>query len=98
MSQARKGQNKVCTIWLEPEIGINGTDKMKMFYCFNCRIPILKYIGKVFSVIPGNAPYNPSTVLKCKGNVRYEQEGEWEECGMQYAFVAGVYTKNYQST
>ena len=66
-----------------------------MFFCFNCRVPILQYTGEVAQIIPGNHPYTPATVVKCKGNVRFEN-GTWEECGVFYTFVSAVYSKTHE--
>ena|SRR3990167_786899 len=97
MGQSLKTMKKVCTIWLDAEIGEGGYDKDKMFFCFNCRVPLIEYSGNVMSAVPGKAPYEPSTVLKCKGSVR-NGNGEWMECGMYYVFKEAVYTKNLQMT
>ena len=94
--KSKIGQKKVCTIWLEPEIEGYG-DKVKMFFCFNCRIPIIEYRGNIMEIVPGGSPYNPSTILKCKGSVR-KDDGTWEACGMYYSFVAAVYTKDPEYT
>lgn len=92
MAKEKTGTKKVCTIWLESEV--EGTrDKLKMFYCFNCRVPICQYRGAMIQVIPGGTPYEPYSEHKCKGNVR-NTYGEWETCGMYYIFASTVFTKN----
>ena len=96
MSKSQKGQKKISTIWLESETGKDG-DKRKMFYCFNCRTPLIEYIGHVKTIVPGRNPYNPSTILKCKGSVQ-RSDGIWEDCGMYYSFAGSVYTKIPEST
>jgi len=82
---------KPTTIWLEPEGG-----DTKMFFCFNCRIPIIEYNGSVMQIVPGHSPYTPGTVLKCKGSV--QRNGEWHECGMLYSFVGAIHTRNPEMT
>ena len=78
------GTKKVCTVWLEAEVEGNG-DKKKMFFCFNCRVPILKYFGRITEIVPGGPPVEPYTEIKCKGSVQRE-DGQWEECGQYYCF------------
>ena len=97
MAKPEKSQKKVTTVWLESEVGARGNDKTKMFFCFNCRIPLIQYTGGIMTVVPGGAPYIPSTVLKCKGNVQ-NSDGTWEECGQLYSFVGSIYTKDPQLT
>lgn len=92
MGKASPSAKKPTTIFLEPEISGAG-DKVKMFFCFNCRIPLIEYTGKVITVIPGHHPYEPSTVLKCKGNVQ-KRDGIWETCGYYYSFIGSVYTRD----
>lgn len=96
-----KSHKKVITVWLEPEI-IEGENREKIFFCFSCRIPLVQYTGRVTSIIPGDHPYEPATILKCKGNVKQEVKdnngmvikSEWRECGNYYSFVSSVFTKN----
>ena len=90
MSKSLPGQKKITTVWLESEIGSGGNDKTKMFYCFNCRIPLIQYKGNVVTIVPGSQPYEPSTILKCKGNIP-NANGTWEECGVHYSFAGTVY-------
>lgn len=92
MGKATPGQKKCTTVWLESEIGSAGNDRLKMFYCFNCRIPLLQYSGRIMTVVPGSQPYEPGAVIKCKGNVP-NQYGGWEECGHYFSFVGSVYTR-----
>jgi len=93
MGRPSKGTKKPVSVWLEPEKEGEGfQDKVKMFYCYNCRIPLIEYQGNVVSIIPGRSPYTPATILKCKGSVQVGA-GEWEECGIYYSFVGVVYTK-----
>jgi hypothetical protein len=96
MGKPIPGQEKVTTVWLEPEIGPDG-DRTKMFFCFNCRIPLIQYVGDVVTIVPGGSPYQPSTVLKCKGSVQ-TPDGSWEACGHKYCFISAVYTKNPSMT
>ena len=97
MAKPDRGQKKVTTVWLDSEIGARGNDKVKMFFCPNCRIPIIQYTGNIATIVPGGSPYIPSTILKCKGSVQ-NPDGTWEECGHLYSFVASVYTKDPQET
>ena len=97
MARPEKGQKKVTTVWLEPEID-GYSDKTKMFFCFNCRVPVIQYTSNVVSIVPGGSPYNPSTSLKCKGSVQDIVNGTWAECGQFYSFVAAVYTKSPEMT
>lgn len=93
MGKPAKGTRKPVTIWLEPEKeDEDHQDKIKLFYCFNCRIPLIEYQGNAMSIIPGRSPYTPATILKCKGSKQIGT-GEWEKCGMYYSFVGVVYTK-----
>lgn len=93
MGKSAKGIKKPVTVWLEPEKeGEDYQDKVKLFFCYNCRIPLIEYQGNVMTIIPGRSPYTPATVLKCKGSVQIGTD-EWEECGMFYSFVGSVYTK-----
>ena len=96
MSKSAPSSRKVCTIWLDSENEGYG-DKRKMFFCFNCRIPIIEYEGNVIQIVPGGSPYTPNTVLKCKGSVQ-RRDGDWEECGMFYSFASVVYTRNPELT
>ena len=86
-----RSNKKVTTVWLEPE-ETGKIPQKKMFYCFNCRVAIIQYTGKVVTIVPGNHPYSPSTIIKCKGNVK--KGSYWEECGYFYCFVGSVFTKN----
>ena len=92
MARPEKGTKKVTSVWLEPEIE-GQRDKIKMFYCYNCRVPLIQYTGNIATIVPGRQPYEPSTILKCKGSIRRDS-GDWEECGQYFSFVAAVYTKN----
>ena len=92
-----KSTKKVTTVWLDAEVGYNGNDRKKMFFCFNCRVPLIEYRGDITQIVPGGSPYNPSTILKCKGSVKNEYQ-EWEECGQYYSFVASVQTKDPQES
>lgn len=96
MGKSLKGSKKVTTVWLEPETE-GDHDKVKMFYCFNCRIPLIEYSGNVTEIVPGNSPLEPGTILKCKGSVQ-RQDKQWEECGMYYRFQGAVYTAHPEST
>ncbi len=89
MGRSAPGQKKVTTVWLEEE-AMSGH---RMFFCPNCKIPVVKYKGRISKIIPGNTPYEPYTLLKCKGTVRRE-DGEWENCGQHYVFQFGIQTKN----
>ncbi len=97
MAKAVQGQKKITSVWLEGELNADGYDKRKLFKCFNCGIPTIQYKGKVMTIVPGNTPYTPGTILKCKGNVRRE-DGTYEQCGMEFAFMGVVYTKNPEMT
>lgn len=92
MSKARKGQKKPTSIYLEAE-NQGDIDKIKLFFCFNCRIPLIEYKGRVATIVPGDTPFKVGTMLKCKGNVQL-RDGTWEECGMYYGFHGIVYTLN----
>jgi len=94
MSKARKGQKKPTAIFLEAEVDGTG-DKTKLFFCFNCRIPLIEYRGRVASIVPGDTPFKVGTMLKCKGNVQL-RDGGWEECGMYYSFHGIIYTQDPQ--
>jgi len=96
MGKAIPSTKKLTTVFLEPEVEAY-SDKVKMFYCFNCRTPIIEYTGRVMTIVPGRSPVEPSTRLKCKGSVQ-RRDGEWEECGVYYSFVGSVYTKTPEST
>ena len=97
MGKAQKGIKKSVTVWLDAENEEDYQDKVKMFFCFNCRIPLIEYQGNVASIIPGRSPYVPATILKCKGSVQVGV-GEWEECGEYFSFVGTVYTKFPKTT
>lgn len=88
--RAVRSQKKVTTVWLEPEKTCK-SDWEKMFYCFNCRSPLIQYTGKVITIVPGDQPYEPSTIIKCKGNIK--KGTMWEECGYYFCFIATVFTK-----
>jgi hypothetical protein len=88
-----RGNKKVTTVWLEPE-NIGSRPVEKIFFCFSCRVPLIQYTGKVVTVVPGDQPYEPSTILKCKGSVK--KGNIWEECGHYFCFVGSVFTKNPQ--
>ena len=92
MSKAQQGQRKVTTVWLDAETEGVG-DKTTLFFCFNCRIPLIEYEGNVLTIVPGKSPYSPNTTQKCKGTVKL-RNGEWEECGMYYSFQGAIYTEN----
>lgn len=92
MSKSKEGQQKICSVWLDAEIDDDGTDKIKLFFCFNCRVPLIEYEGRVITIVPGNTPYTPSTLLQCKGSVK-KRNGEWETCGMFYSFMGSIYTQ-----
>lgn len=92
MGKSAPSTKKVCTVWLESEVE-GQRDKTKMFFCFNCRVPLIEYEGSVIQVVPGSSPYTPNTSLKCKGSVQ-RRDGEWETCGMFYTFASIVYTQN----
>lgn len=96
MSKSAPGIKKITTVWLDAENEGDG-DKTKMFFCFNCRIPIIEYEGHIMQIVPGHSPYNPSTILKCKGSVQ-RRDGSWEECGLYYSFAGSVYTRNPEVT
>ena len=68
MAKAVRGQKKATTIWLEAETG-----KVKLFRCMNCSIPVAEYTGNVVQVVPGNHPYTPSTIHRCKGTLKPPQ-------------------------
>ena len=92
MGHTNPGQKKTCTVWLEPEVEGEG-DKQKMFYCFNCRIPIIQYRGTIATIVPGNQPYTPNTIIKCKGSLQ-TRDGVWEECGQYYVFMGAAYSRD----
>lgn len=89
MSKPLPGQKKIVTVWLESEVEGMG-DRLKMFFCYNCRIPTVQYRGSVITIVPGSQPYKAYTLLKCKGNVQ-KPDSMWEECGMYYSFAGTVY-------
>ena len=41
---------------------------LRMFFCFNCQTPNFQYQGKIVQIIPGNLPYTPRIVLKCRNS------------------------------
>jgi len=92
MSKSAPGIKKSVVIWLDSENEAFG-DKRKMFFCFNCRIPIIEYEGDAIQIVPGGSPYIPNTTLKCKGSVQ-RRDGTWENCGMYYTFAGLVHTRN----
>lgn len=97
MGKPRKSRKKVTSVWLESEesnSAIESSDyyKLKMFYCPSCRVPVIQYQGDVIRIVPGNHPYTPKTVIKCKGSLK-DDDGIWEECGMYYSFMAVVNNK-----
>ncbi len=96
MAKSQPGTKKVCTVWLEAGEE-DGAAEEKMFFCYNCRTILIEYTGDVTRLIPGRQPYEPSTILKCKGSAK-TGDGTWEQCGMFYSFVASVYTEEYQSS
>ena len=83
--------HKITTVYLN-EDEVNGEGIPHMFHCFNCRVPIIQYIGHVLHVLPGMHPYEPSTVIKCKGVV-FNYKGQPEECNYYYSFLGSVKTK-----
>jgi len=91
MSKSAPSIRKPTTVWLE------GSSEKKMWFCPNCRIPLIEYEGNVIQIVPGGSPYSPSTSLKCKGSVQ-KRDGTWEECGAFYTFLGVVFTKNPQMT
>ncbi len=93
MGRAKKGQRKVTTIWLEPEIGYGGKDELKLFKCFNCGVPVMQYSGYVKTIVPGKPPMEPASYVKCKGSKQNSQL-EWENCGHYFSFVSSVYTRD----
>lgn len=96
MPKAQSGTKKVITVWLTSE-NEGYSDKKRMFFCFNCRVPIIEYEGDVISMVPGGSPYSPSTALKCKGSVR-RKDGDWEFCGNYFVFVGSVQTQRPENT
>ena len=97
MAKTNPGQKKPTSIWLEAEMDGGGSDLRKLFNCFNCKMPVIQYIGEVITIVPGKTPYSPGTILKCRGNVRME-DSSYERCGMEYIFQGVVYTKNPEMT
>lgn len=85
MSKSLKGTAKVTSVWLSAEKNGRGY-KVEMFKCFKCSIPVIQYEGDIIRLVPGNSPYLPKTILKCKGSYKNDQ-GEWEECSMRYEFM-----------
>ena len=69
------------------------SDKPKMFFCFNCRVPVIQYRGDVQTIIPGNQPYTPNTIIRCRGSIQ-RPDGVWEECEQHYVFMGAAYSKN----
>lgn len=96
MGKAIPSTRKPTAVFLEAEVE-GEKDKIKMFFCFNCRIPLIEYTGRVILIVPGRVPFEPSTVLKCKGNVK-RRDGTFEECGYFYSFIGTVYTKIPETT
>lgn len=91
MAKAVKSAKKVTSVFLESETREN-RQRLKMFFCPNCRTPIAQYKGTYVTIVPGQHPYEPLTLHKCKGTFKNE-EGDWEECGYFYSFVSVVQTK-----
>ena len=91
MGRPAPSYKKLTTVILEAE-KIQGEDRHNMFYCYNCRTPVIQYQGDILHVVPGQHPYEPSTVIKCKGN-RKNEAGVWEECGYYFSFLSTVYSK-----
>ena len=96
MANSIEGTRKPTTVWLEAENEGEG-DKEKKFFCFNCRVPLLDYTGRIMQIVPGNSPYTPSTIIRCKGNV-FRKDGIYEACGMAYSFVDVIRTQNPEMT
>lgn len=92
--KVRDSEKKVVTVWLDPDSLED--DRLKMFFCFNCRTPLIEYSGNVTQIVPGEHPYEPKTVLKCSGKVWHRDLAE--QCGVFYAFMGNVQTKNPLST
>lgn len=74
---------KVTTVWLSE--GGKNLDNLKMFYCPNCRTPVVQYQGDVITLVPGNAPYTPRTIIKCRGD--HKVGDKWIKCNMYYSFA-----------
>jgi hypothetical protein len=91
MSHTQASDKKVMTVWLQAEEK-NTRNRLKMFHCVNCRTPIVQYRGDAILLLPGNHPYQPMVVIKCKGSFRNEDDN-WEECGYYYSFISTVHTK-----
>jgi hypothetical protein len=91
MSRTVTSVKKVTTVWLEAEEK-NSRNRLKMFHCVNCRSPVVQYRGDAIAIVPGNHPYEPMVIVKCKGTFKNEAE-QWEECGYYYSFVSTVHTK-----
>jgi len=89
MGKPQKSKKKVTSVWLESERTKGGGYKLKMFNCPNCRIPVVQYQGEVIRILPGNHPYTPKTVLKCKGSTK-DEFGVWRECNTYYSFMGVV--------
>lgn len=80
MSKANPGIKKITTVWLEPD----PYERIKIFWCFNCKSPIVEYSGQVTQIVPGSSPYTPSVIVMCKGDARINNS--WEKCGHRYVF------------
>lgn len=89
MSKNLPNQKKVVSVWLEP----SKNDQLLMFWCFNCRTPVLQYRGEVSQIIPGNTPYTPHTQIECKGSFKNENN-EWQKCGQFFVFMGTITTEN----
>lgn len=88
-----KTHKKVTTIILE-EDELNGEGIEQMWYCPNCRSPVLQYKGSVMHIVPGMHPYEPSTKIKCKGT-KMDHKGIRVECNTYYAFLPTSQTERY---
>lgn len=67
--KSKKSSKKIVSVWLEPENFRSGDPKEKLFYCFNCKTPLVKYSGNVGRIIPGDVPFSPGVTHICRGDV-----------------------------
>ncbi len=69
---------QVTSVWLTPDVNDPHNMRLKMFFCPNCRTPILQYKGFITKIIPGELPVDLPIVIKCPNtecNQRYSVQG-----------------------
>ena len=89
MGKPQKTKKKAAAIWLESEKSRGGGYRLKMFNCPDCRVPVVQYQGEIIRIVPGDHPYTPKIVIKCKGSLK-DEFGVWKECNTYYSFIGVV--------